>query len=184
MAARPVIAGLDLSLTATGIAVFTDGATRTALVRSGGTRQDSWLQRHDRIRGLVEKIAGHVPPGALVAIEAYGSTTGSVTDRAALWWMTFGALRDIGCTIVPIPPTVRAKYATGKGNAGKDVVLAAAVRRYPHIDINTNDEADAVILMAIGCRLIGAPIDDPLPVLQLAALNNLHLPEALTRRAA
>ena len=110
---------------------------------------------------------------------SYGSATGSQHDRSGLWWMTYHRIvaSTVGVTVLPVAPTVRAKYATGKGNASKDAVLAAAVRRYPDIDITGNDIADAVILMAIGCRLLGKPIDDPMPATHLAALDKIQLPE-------
>ncbi|MFE5290384.1 hypothetical protein ACFRAQ_36020 [Nocardia sp. NPDC056611] len=181
------VVGLDLSLTATGIAVSTPGLKPwCGVIESAGKKGDPWETRYKRLGHILYRILPAIPDGALVVMEApsYGSVTGHQHDRSGLWWMTYDLLAGSTRTVVPVEPTIRAKYGTGKGTSGKDAVLAAAVRRYPHIDINTNDEADAVILMAIGCRLIGAPIDDPLPVLQLAALNNLHLPEALTRRAA
>src|SRR5690606_742936 len=118
--------------------------------------------------------------GAMVVIEApaYSRATGSATDRAGLWWAVYDTLAE-SCVVLPVMPNVRAKYATGKGNAGKDAVLAAAVRRYPSIDISGNDTADAVVLMAIGRRLLGEPIDDPMPALNLSALATLKLPEEL-----
>ena len=77
---------------------------------------------------------------------------------------------------MPVPPSCRAKYATGKGNAGKDEVLLAASRRYPHAPIVGNDDADAVVLAAIGARLLGEPVEDSLPKTHLDALAKLTLP--------
>jgi Holliday junction resolvasome RuvABC endonuclease subunit len=51
------------------------------------------------------------------------------------------------------------QYATGKGNAQKDHVLAAAIRLWPDVAITGNDTADALILAAIGCRTLNLSID-------------------------
>ncbi len=176
------VVGLDLSLTSTGVARTLVGTTETVVevrtVKSSGTKTDSWEQRHRRLYGLVGDIAHTVPRRALVMLEApaYSRTTGSQHDRSGLWWMVYSELTiAYGLTVMPIGPTVRAKYATGKGNASKDTVLAAAVRRYPDIDITGNDTADAVILMAIGCRLLGTPIDD-MPKAHLDALDKIRPP--------
>ncbi|MEU2013078.1 hypothetical protein [Nocardia sp. NPDC019302] len=173
------VVGLDLSLTSTGIAIAPP-RTRPACgtIGSAGKKGDSWATRYRRLGDLAGRIIVAVPEGALVVMEApsYGSVTGSQHDRSGLWWMVFDLLAGTTRTVLPVEPTVRAKYATGKGNAGKDAVLAAAVRRYADINITGNDTADAVVLMAIGCRLLGAPIDDPMPMANLAALDKLTLP--------
>lgn len=38
--------------------------------------------------------------------------------------------------------------------------MAATIRRWPQVNVTGNDEADALILAAIGCRQSGVPIDD------------------------
>lgn len=176
------VIGLDLSLTATGIAVSTPGLTPwCGVIRTSGKKTDSWATRYQRLSDIARRILPAIPECALVVVEApsYGSVTGSQHDRSGLWWMMYDLLAGTTRAVVPVEPTIRAKYATGKGNSGKDAVLAAAVRRYPEIDINDNNAADAVILMAIGCRLTGAPIDDPLPATHLAALDTVRLPEEI-----
>ena len=73
-----------------------------------------------------------------------------------------------------VPPALLKKYATGRGNAAKDEVLAAVVRRYPHADINGNDIADAVVLAAMGARHREAPIENSLPALNASALAKVN----------
>jgi len=174
------VVGLDLSLTSTGIAVYPQGkpAPWVGTIGSAGKKGDPWATRYRRLDNLAGRIIDAVPENALVVMEApsYGSVTGSQHDRSGLWWMVYDLLAGTTRTVLPVEPTVRAKYATGKGNASKDAVLAAAVRRYPDIAIDGNDTADAVVLMAIGRRLLGAPIDDPMPKVNLSALDKLSLP--------
>ncbi|MBF6326537.1 hypothetical protein IU451_28975 [Nocardia cyriacigeorgica] len=180
------VVGIDLSLTSTGVAFIEPrGDVRwTKTITTTGHRDDTWEQRGRRIGRILDEVCCTFIEwgirGSLVALEApsYGSTTGSVWDRAGVWWHVYTELIASGHTVLPVAPTVRAKYATGKGTAGKDAVLAAAVRRYADIEITGNDTADAVVLAAIGCRLIGQPIDDPMPALNLTALDKLNLAEA------
>ena len=42
------------------------------------------------------------------------------------------------------------KYATGRGNANKELMIKAATRRWPDQDILTDDVADALHIMALG----------------------------------
>src|SRR5690606_38220704 len=59
-----------------------------------------------------------------------------------------------------VAPTPLKKYVTGRGNASKDEVLAAAIRRWPDAAINGNDEADAYALRAMGLDHLGHPVAD------------------------
>ncbi|MFJ1461813.1 hypothetical protein [Nocardia sp. N2S4-5] len=172
------IVGLDLSLTSTGIAVIGTGRPWCATIESSGKADAPWESRYRRLGDLVLRVRAAITPGAFVVLEApaYSRTTGSQHDRSGLWWMVHDRLVGSGCTVLPVGPNLRAKYATGKGNAGKDAVLAAAVRRYADIAITGNDTADAVVLAAIGCRLLGRPIDDPMPKTHLAALDTIRIP--------
>ncbi|WP_280454130.1 hypothetical protein [Nocardia brasiliensis] len=183
-----IVAGLDLSLTSTGLAKIanTPGAVPTVgTITSSGGKDATFPQRYARLCGLADAILDELPfdPDTLVILEApsYGSTTGSQHDRSGLWWMVYDRLRGLGHVVGTVTPTGRAKYATGKGNAGKDAVLAATVRRFPDIAVDSNDIADAVQLMAIGRRLVGKPIDDPMPALNLTALDKVSIPSGVRR---
>lgn len=178
---RPV-AGLDLSLASTGIAVTrNDGGILTRRVRSSGKKDDTWAQRSARLKGLAAEIVSWIPEDSLVVIESpsYASTTGAQHDRSGLWWIVYGTLELRGCNIIPVTPAQRMTYAVGKGGGkgtDKDNILAATIRRYPDIDITGNDIADAVLLAAIGARLDGRPIEDSLPAANLKALAKLSIP--------
>ena len=172
-----IVVGLDPSLTGTGVAVIDTDDVLTITcdtIGSKGHRDDKWTDRWGRITNLADTIAGAVPDGAVVAVEApsYGQARqGGVHDRAGLWWALYGRLTETGHDIHPVPPATRARYAAGKGNAGKDAVLAAAVRRYPQAPIVDNNQADAVVLAAYLARTLGNPVEDHMPVTHLAALK-------------
>lgn len=181
------VAGLDLSLTAAGIAIINQSlpapmheyTVRT--VGEGGSNSDTLMQRLDRISRTAEQILVEVDSCddvALVAIEspAYAKTTGKSHDRSGLWWEVIRLLTLNGTPVVEVTPSVVKVYGTGKGNSAKQKVLLDTVRRYTRVDISNDNEADAWLLACIAARLIGEPIDD-LPKTHLRALETLHLPE-------
>lgn len=172
--------GIDPSLTACGVALiqsYDDDRVRSVhtLGRKGKTTE-SLPQRHERINTLVEQVLEtirqlDVTPD-LVAIEgpSHGNVTGSHHDRSGLWWQLVIRLREAGYEVVEITPTQVKKYATGKGNAGKPEVMAAAIRRYLDVPISNDNEADAWVLAAMAARLIGEPIEEALPKVNLEAM--------------
>lgn len=178
-----IIVGIDPSLTSTGIAIVdTDDPLVIDVhrVESKGHAGDTWVQRLTRIESIADRVfavvaASNPDGGGMVVLESpsYGSKAGSVHDRSGAWWAIYSRLHHAGSTVVPVPPTNRAKYATGSGRSNKDTVMLAASRRYPHAPITDNNEADAVILAAIGARIVGQPIEESLPQAHLAALTKL-----------
>lgn len=188
-----VIVGVDLSLTSTGIARIeavqavlpaypAEDPPRTvpghrvniARVQSKPppTSRVTLASRSLRLRKIAGEVFGYCTGADLVVIEgpSYASDSGAAHDRAGLWWMVVGRLTGQGYNVVEVPPTVLKTYATGKGNAPKDAVLAAVVRRYPQVDVDQNDVADALVLAAMGARFIGQPIEPDLPQTHTRAL--------------
>lgn len=162
----PGVVGLDLSLTGTGVAHFTDNGFETHLIKSKGAKGDSLAERTRRLQKIKRDVLLLVPMGSLVVIEqpAYSQTGGSHHDRSGLWWLIvdgldthYSAVLDNHHSVVEIAPGTLKKFATGKGNAGKDEMLAAAIRRYPAAEVVDNNVADAVHLAAMGARYLGLP---------------------------
>jgi Holliday junction resolvasome RuvABC endonuclease subunit len=77
-------------------------------------------------------------------------------ERAGLWWMIVHRLWRLGIPVAIASPANVKLFATGKGNAAKDRVLAAAVRKFPEIE--SNDEADALCCAALGAQRLGVPL--------------------------
>lgn len=172
---RPT-AGLDLSLQHTGVCTTDDSGERRLDVLTSSP-ETTLSGVYNRLVVLSTQVVDSVAPGSLVAIEgpSLHSRFGHQHDRAGLWWFVMDGLVRRGCKIISIPPTTRAKYATGNGRASKDMVIAAAVRKHPDLPIHTNDQADAVILDDIVNRLAGHPTDGDMPKLNLTALEGLQL---------
>jgi crossover junction endodeoxyribonuclease RuvC len=148
-----IVLGVDPSMTATGLATRDEAGTFE-------TKPDAWRGR-DLAR--LQYIAGAVLDAAkgadLVVMEglAFASKSGKAGDRAGLHWLIRDRLDGLGVPVAIVPPTSRAKYATGKGNAGKDAVLIEVVRRLP-VQVANNNEADAVVLLAMGLDHLGEPL--------------------------
>jgi Holliday junction resolvasome RuvABC endonuclease subunit len=170
------ITGIDLSLTSTGVVTIRDGVITIDRVRSKGAAGASLQERASRLFKLATDITRYAERGDLVVIEApaFSRSNPGMHDRSGLWWLVVDNLSDV-CDVVEVAPSARAKYATGKGNAGKDEVLAAVVRRYPDAPVGNNDEADALVLAAMGARHLGEPIDD-LPLIHLTGMSKVRWP--------
>ena len=174
----PCVVGIDLSLTSIGIATVVDGlVTRIERVVSKGRKDDTLEMRWQRLHSIQVSVWARVGPRDpdLVVIEApsFGSQYGHPHDRSGLWWMVMDSLMGPDFSVVQVPPTVQAKYGTGKGNAPKDQVLTDVVRRYTQLPtvLRGNDEVDVLILAAMGSRRRGWPVKDDLPKTHLAAMD-------------
>ena len=136
----PRILALDLSLTGTGYA--TNDAV--GVIRTEPRRD---LERLAYIRERVLELLLAQEPH-VVAIEApsYGSSKAGSSrgfhERGGLHYAILLAFHDGGVPVALIPPTNRAKYATGKGNAGKAAVVSAATYRAQRI-FDDDNKADA-----------------------------------------
>lgn len=175
----PVVVGLDLSLTATGVAtIYQDGLGDADTVASK-TMGGLLYGRTVRLNSLEVKIHQAVPMNAIVAIEtpAHNQTSGHHHDRSGLWWLVVSGLIGSGHTVYEVATTQVKKYATGKGNASKMEVMAAAIKRYPQFDIANDNEADAVILAAFLRRALGHPIEESLPKVNIDALAKFKIEE-------
>lgn len=172
------IIGLDLSLTGTGIAT----RTHTYLVKSSGHKGDTLSQRAHRLAQLRDVILDATSAADMVVIEApsFGSAMGSMHDRSGLWWLIVDALLT-RIPVAEVAPTCRAKYATGKGNASKEDVLSAVIRRFPAFTSSNNNEADALVLCAMGYDLIGDPIVE-MPAAHRVALTAVAWPSLAAGR--
>lgn len=180
------VVGLDLSLTNTGVAIIDDGAVELQRVRSNGHKAATLAERGSRLDQITYAIEDHLgdlergfPDLVIIEGPSYGQhRQGGQHDRAGLWWQVVRLSADLASGhIVEVPPATRAKYATGKGNAAKDHVLASVVRRYPTVTVDGNDTADALVLAAMGARWLGEPIEASLPQANLAAMDAVAWPQ-------
>jgi crossover junction endodeoxyribonuclease RuvC len=156
------VIGIDLSLRRTGIATAQQVRTLSPPAQLTGFARLRWIRA--QILGMA-LTADHVVIEGL----SYGSHTPSALERAGLWHLVMVAIDARGIAWTQIAPATLKKYATGKGNADKGQVLAAAIHRLP-VAIDNDNTADAAWLAAIGHDLLGHPITD-LPAAQRAAID-------------
>lgn len=180
------ITGLDLSLTSTGVCRIelepgvlgpSPVIVTTRRIESKPTKDPTLAQRSTRLRKIAGDVTGLCAGSDLVCVEGptYASTTGAAHDRAGLWWLIVGRLTGAGLNVVEIPPSNLKTYATGRGNSGKDQVLAAVVMRYQHlVEVTGNDVADAVVLASMGARWIGQPVEESLPATHARATRTVR----------
>jgi Holliday junction resolvasome RuvABC endonuclease subunit len=172
-----MVLGVDLSLASTGIAAIGDtGNIFTDRIVPGN------MKGHARLAHIINQLIGWLPSSSsseLAVIE--GLSFGSFDrngEQAGLSWMVRHALWKRHIPYALVSPSQRMIYAVGNGRADKDRVLAATIKRYPQADIGGNDEADALLLAAIGARHLGRPIEsEPLPQTHLRALDKVAWPE-------
>jgi Holliday junction resolvasome RuvABC endonuclease subunit len=173
----PTAIGLDLSLTGTGIA-SSKGWTRVL-------HPPAKARGHVRLDWIRDQVLEHVGSvhENLVVVEgpSYGNQGAQRQsghhERAGLWWLITHALWKRGVDYAVASPASRAKYATGRGNAAKADVVREVTRRFDWF-AGGEDEADALVLAAMGADWLGAPIVD-MPKTHRAALGPVRWPEAL-----
>lgn len=175
------VLGLDLSLTATGLAEV--GTNYTASTLKPGKAVGTGYDRLDWILGHVRDVAHEYADGHLVVVEgpAYGAKGSAVHQIAGLWWLITHHLWLGGIDFAVVPPAALKRYATGKGNAGKDEVLLATARRFPDFD-GDNNAADALWLAAMGADHAGQPIA-AMPATNREALVKVEWPMHTTKES-
>jgi len=177
----PHVIGLDVALTATGIA---SNRGWVDVVETTGTRKDDYPTRDARIAHAKEQILNLVGRPDLVVIEgpSYQSKGPGTWDRAGLWWLLYTALGARGVPVAVASPASRMRYATGAGQASKGKVIDAVARRWPDFATEGDDNAaDAVVLCAMGADQLGCPLA-PVPKthrLALAKGKGVEWPEAI-----
>jgi crossover junction endodeoxyribonuclease RuvC len=171
------VIGLDLSLTSTGVAGSAGWADR---IRTAPT-----LDLYIRLRVVRQRVMDYVRDADLVVVEglAISRQTGQHLTRAGLWHLVMERVDAHGIPWAEVSPTGLKRYATGKGNSPKDEVLAAVVRRFPAVEVRGNDEADALVLAAMGADHLGVPMVD-MPEAHRAALTKVAWPAVKETAAA
>lgn len=167
------ILGIDPSMTSTGVAIIKVSGTgvtaHTHRVESkppkrarGDKTPVTLIERHHRLELIAEAATCWPVPFALDVVMAiiegpsYSSAGAGTWDRAWLWGTVVAKLHARDIPVVLIPPSTRAKWATGSGAAGKSPVGVHMSRMWPDIDPGiTDDEWDALALASMGAQHIG-----------------------------
>lgn len=189
------VVGLDLSLTATGIAVIdvSTGELFTAVHTSpapAADRIDCHVLRH---RSLVDGIAAQVIAAdpVLAVVEglsfSVSAKDSSLTRRGFLWWALAERLCEAGVPLLEAAPTQIKKIGTGKGNASKAEMVAAYVSAWPSatVDRHVHDRADAAFSAGLGAAWLGGvPLPFTMTVERRKVLKKLTEPTTRPRLGA
>lgn len=167
------VVGIDLSLSATGIA--TPHGLYT--IKSEPTASDTIQARLARLGYIILRIQEHVNPlpGALVVVE--GPSLGQRRQggehlRAGLWWLLIAHLDSAGFQVIEMSPAALKKFATGRGNATKADMRVALLQR-AGLDVRDENQVDAYWLWQVGLHLVGATAAISLPKAQTAVLDKI-----------
>lgn len=143
--------GLDLSLTSTGIAV---GAIQIAYAS-----KMRGVARLADIGEYVVEIADHEDnPVVIVEGYSFGSRNSQAHSLGELGGVVRYLLWRSDIPFVEVPPTCRAKFATGKGNASKSAVVSAVSARTGIVwdGKGAEDRCDAWLLQEAALARLGA----------------------------
>lgn len=165
------VVALDLSLTCTGVA---DSAAPDRPYRIEPHRE---LRGVPRLYDILTKTMAATEDADLVVIEGYSFHS---RDSHAHSLGELGGVVKLGLycrnrDFVILAPKVRAKLATGKGNAKKELVFASAIRRLGYKGASL-DEADALWLLQAALIQYGLSGATDLPQAHLAALQGVQWP--------
>lgn len=166
------VAGLDLSLTGTGLAVVTNGAVNVSTVKVPSAMRG--VARLEHILTAVRVWVDHVDLAVLEGPSLRSVGPGH-HELAGLWWVVRRALARADVPLAIVEPTRLKQYATGSGKADKCAMALAAGRRLPDVEFDTEDEIDAAWLALLGAEHLGEPLVD-LPKAQRAVAERITWP--------
>ncbi len=165
------VVGLDLSLTAAGIAALTHPAAagtpnvpRCVSVGASGSSDATDTETAIRIRRqavtVINTVGKLAPKVKLVVIEALPrpnpNAPGRHSERCGLYWEVVAELAMRRIPVAVCSPTTLKSFATGSGRAEKRDMIAAARELWPHAPIGNDDNrADALLLATAGAYRLG-----------------------------
>lgn len=179
---RPLVIGIDPSLTSTGVA----GADWADALRP------TKLSGHARLDWILAEVTDRAKLADLVVIEgpAYAQQLQpGHHERAGLWWLITTMLHRRGIPYAVSNPHLRTIYATGKANPAqghpkqqrariaKGMVHTFVVEELGIFceGVGKYDAADAAVFAAMGLAWLGYPLLD-LPAEQQRALATVLWP--------
>lgn len=167
--------GLDLSLTSTGVAI---GRATWAIATKGLRDEERLVYIRDLFLDAINDLEPEPNTVFVVFLEGYSFASRNSHAHALgeLGGVIRVALHEAGIPFVEVPPTCRAKFATGKGNASKSEVVSAISAKTGLLweGPGNEDRCDAWILQEMGYTILGQSAMT-WPAKNLEALQKLDL---------
>jgi len=174
--------GIDQSLTNTGVVIIKEGkAILCDNVKSGpeGKHMNERIHRINDIYVRIRKILAPIildgkQEEVILSIEGYSfaSRSGQAFSLGELGGiLRYNFFMDIGAKLgekmryLEITPNQLKKYATGKGQCEKDLIIKEVYKNFA-FDTNDNNTADAFVLAHIGYTKWNHFMDTPIPLLK------------------
>ena len=168
----PNIIGLDLSLTSTGYVTLDEFGE---VVNNGAIKsKQKGIERLIELRdGVTELVPfAHQELVDLIVIEGYAfGAQNQAAYIGELGGVVKVALHELGREMLIVPPAKVKQFATGKGNARKDMMRLEVFKRWG-FEAKTDDEIDAYALARIGYALMYK--DDTLTQAQRDVIEKLR----------
>lgn len=152
-----MILAFDISLVATGFARAESGK----IVDSGilGTAGCDGVKRLIQVRNrIMDKVDTAKPELVIMEDLAFSRNEAYAKEVAGASWMVRAELYTDGIPYVLVGASSLKKFVCGHGGSAKNPVkkehvLKAVYQRWNH-DVNSNDQADAIVLAYIGMALL------------------------------
>lgn len=171
----PRVVGIDLSLTATGIATITQRVDRppivsvvefkTALTKTGPARgraktSETLRDRVTRSRSIAADVCHTALTAELVVIEGLftGPNAGKLIDRASTWMRIIDRCIAADVPLAVVSPAALKLPITGSGRSDKAAMASALIRLWPDLVIGSDNEVDAVACAHLGAVALGWPV--------------------------
>jgi len=144
------VMGLDLSLTSTGVCLL--GKPFSINSKNKGVKRLIEISERVLHTAVLEK-----PQVIMLEGYSFGSKFSRAHSIGELGGVVKSVLYQNGFTVIDVPPTCRAKFATGKGNASKIEVMLS-VSEFAKVEFSgasADDLYDAWVLEQMGLAKLG-----------------------------
>ncbi len=147
----PTIMGIDPSLTSTGLVVLENG---NLILHETLEVKEKGIARLLTLQNILEgRLFAYNPD--LVVVEGYAfARSNQAHQMGELGGMVRMLLAQKRVPWLEAAPTQVKKFATGKGNAAKELILMNVLKRWG-VEFQVSDEADAFVLAKIGQAVLG-----------------------------
>ncbi len=159
--------GLDLSLTSTGYSINQE--TGIISIKEKGAERLSIISNK-----IIDLVIDNSVDVVIIESYSFASRNSQAHSIGELGGAVRMRLWECGMPFIDVPPTCRAKFATGKGNAGKSEVISAISAKTNIVwsGPGADDRCDAWVLEQMGLAQLEKSLYDWTKV-QLSALESI-----------